>query len=167
MTAAVNELPVDERIPPQNLGAENGLIGALIVEPSLFPIVAPIVRARYFHSPIHAAIYVAIAALANRSVPIDKVSVGEEMRRSGTVVDLEVLGLIGSAMAATITDHASCVWRARIVREKAALRALIAVGEMIVKLGYAGESDAPAAYAEARRLLDAIGRIFEAPSAAA
>jgi len=54
--------PID-RIPPQNLDAEQAVLGALMVDRELVPVVSEIVRREDFYAPHHATLYEIISAL--------------------------------------------------------------------------------------------------------
>ena len=87
-----------DRIPPQNLEAEQAILGSLLVERDLVPIVSEIVEKSDFYAPHHATVYDAIIALYERGEPIDKVSVSEELRRHKLLDEVGGVDLISQLL---------------------------------------------------------------------
>src|SRR5690349_20116017 len=67
------------RTPPHNEDAEKALLGGLLLDPLRVPEVAEEVGAGDFYSPRIDAVYQALLDLAEKSQPIDYVSVGEAL----------------------------------------------------------------------------------------
>ena len=126
--------PID-RIPPQNVDAEQAVLGALMVDRELVPILSEIVRREDFYAPHNATLYDAIGALYERGEPVDKVSVAEELRRRRVLDDIGGLDFLSQLLNAVPTT-ASAEYYARIVSEKAILRALITAGGRISVMGF-------------------------------
>jgi len=124
-----------DRIPPQNLEAEQAILGSLMVERDLIPIVSEIVEKSDFYAPHHATVYDAIIALYERGEPIDKVSVSEELRRHKLLEEVGGVDLI-SQLLNTVPTAASAEYYARVVAEKAILRSLITAGGRIAVMGF-------------------------------
>jgi replicative DNA helicase len=120
-------------LPPQNLEAEQSVLGAVMIdETALVRVMDTRLRPDEFYKEAHGLIYAAILELDENSQPVDLVTLGEVLRKNGT---LEKVG--GAAYLAQLTDAvgtaANVEFYARIVREKAVLRRLIAVSGRIVE----------------------------------
>lgn len=126
--------PID-RIPPQNLDAEQAVLGALMVDRELIPVVSEIARREDFYAPHHATLYDVIVALYERGEPVDKVSVAEELRRRRLLDDVGGLEFLTQLLNAVPTT-ASAEYYAKVVAEKAVLRALITAGGRISVMGF-------------------------------
>ncbi len=124
-----------DRIPPQNLEAEQAILGSLMVERDLVPIISEIVQKSDFYAPHHATVYDAIIALYERGEPIDKVSVSEELRRRKLLDEIGGADFI-SQLLNTVPTAASAEYYGRVVAEKAILRSLITAGGRISVLGF-------------------------------
>jgi replicative DNA helicase len=146
-----------ERIPPQNLEAEQAVLGALMVDRELAPIVSEIVRTADFYAPHHATIYSAILSLYERGEPIDKVSVSEELRRRKVLDDVGGVDYI-SQLLNTVPTAASAEYYARIVAEKAILRALIVAGGRIAGKAFEQPENVEEVVDECERMIFEIGR---------
>jgi replicative DNA helicase len=145
---------------PQNLDAEQAVLGAIMVESELYELVAGIVSEVDFHLPAHATIFLAFGALRAQNKPIEKVSLAEELIRRkqlDEVGGVEVLTQLLEAVATT----ASTEYYAAIVAEKSALRRLQTLGAAV----HRAASDAAADPANVCRLaLDGVRDITERAS---
>ena len=126
--------PID-RIPPQNLDAEQAVLGALMVDREIIPVVSEIVRREDFYAPHHATLYDVVVALYERGEPVDKVSVAEELRRRRLLDEVGGLDFLTQLLNAVPTT-ASAEYYAKVVAEKAVLRSLITAGGRISVMGF-------------------------------
>src|ERR1700761_1130773 len=88
-----------DRIPPQNLEAEMALLGAVLVDRSMFEIAESILKPGDFYASLHDTIFEALQALYRTGRPLDKVALAEELRSRGM---LEKIG--GLAYLSTLLD---------------------------------------------------------------
>ncbi|MFO1011996.1 MAG: replicative DNA helicase [Planctomycetota bacterium] len=128
------------RIPPHNEEAERSLLGGLLLDPLRIPEVAEDVREGDFFSARNDAVYAALLRLAERAEPVDYVSVGESLLAAGM---LQPVGGRAYLVELTncVTSAAHVKHHARIVRETAMLRRLIAESTEIVTEAYATRPD--------------------------
>ena len=139
---------VDESLIPQNLEAEEAILGAILVNPSCLAKVSDSLQAGCFYKPAHRYIYDAMISLFNQNDNIDIVSVSDVLSYEGK---LEASGgrayINDLAQNAITTSNIS--YYAKIIKEKAVKRALINAGSEIVSKGYDLEpSDASLEQAE-------------------
>lgn len=130
-----------ERIPPQNVEAEQSVLGAVLLDRDAAVQCFELLRPEDFYREPHRRIYEAALAVALRSEPVDVITVGDELGRSGhldTVGGLPYLSDLTAAVPAT----ANAPHYARIVAEKGLLRALIRAAAEITDAIYAGTDDA-------------------------
>lgn len=153
---SISNFPTVDRIPPQNLEAEMALLGSILVDREIMGIISEIVRASDFYAHVHESIYSVLEHLYDRGEPLDKITVGEELRRRG---DLEKTGGLSylSSLMDTVQTAASAAYYAKIVREKAVLRSLIHAGTQITQLGYENEEDVEGALDQSEQLVYEIG----------
>lgn len=141
----------EDRPLPENLDAERGVLGAILVLARGALNVLDFLEADEFHSRANHEIFAAMLRLREQHAPIDLVSVSEELRR---VDKLETAN--GAAYIASLGDgipHISHVESyARIVKKKARLREVIFAAHKIVESAY----DA----SDAARLLDEVIESF-------
>ncbi len=133
----------NDRTPPQDMAAEQSVLGAMMISKDAIADVAEVLRGADFYRPSHETIHDAIIDLYGRGEPADMVTVANELQRRG---ELQRIG--GAPYLHTITSSvpiaANAGYYAGIVREKAILRRLVDAGTRIVQFGYAGEGDVDA-----------------------
>ncbi len=146
--------PMSDRLPPQDLEAEQATLGAMLVDAGAVSRALAIVSPEDFYREAHSTIVTAIRDVDERNDPVDMVTIGAELRRNN---QLEALGGAEylSALIGQVPTTAHVVRYATIVAEKAVLRRLIRAGSEIQALGY----EDPEEVAEA--LDQAEARIFE------
>lgn len=124
-----------ERVPPQNVDAEQALLGALMLDKEALFSVVEHVRTSDFYKEAHRIIFDCLLTLNDRNEPVDLVTLVEELRQRG---DLEKVGGISyiASLANSVPTAANAVYYAKIVAEKALLRSLISVSTKIAQHGY-------------------------------
>ncbi|MFM6848951.1 MAG: replicative DNA helicase [Terrabacter sp.] len=166
--------PPDDRLPPQDVGAEQSVLGGMLLSKDAIADCVEQLKGTDFYRPAHELIYDAILDLYGRGEPADAITVSDELTKRG---DLSRIG--GQAylhqLIASVPTAANAGYYAQIVAERAVLRRLVEAGTRIVQLGYAqGGGDVEdvvnAAQAEVYAVADkrggedyaAIGDIIEA-----
>ena len=129
-----------DRTPPQDIAAEQSVIGAMLLSKDAIADVVETLREGDFYRPAHTLIYATILDLYGRGEPADAVTVSAELTKIGE------LGRVGGApylhtLVASVPTAANAGYYARIVRERAVLRRLVEAGTRIVQMGYAGDGD--------------------------
>jgi len=118
------EAPLLEKVPPQNLEAEQATLGAMLVEREAIARVVDLLEPDDFYSPQHQILHRAVIDLFNESTPVDLVTLHSRLQDRGQVEEVGgtsyLLALQEAAPTAAAVTH-----YAKIVREKATLRALI------------------------------------------
>jgi len=145
----------DVRVPPQDLEAEQSVLGAMMLSQDAIRTVIPICRADDFYREAHRKIYNAVVALDDRKEPVDAITLTNELKRSN---DFEMVGGLSAitALIERVPTAANAEYYAQIVREKSAARRLIVAATQVV-------SDAYSENQPIKELLDqAEHRIFEA-----
>jgi replicative DNA helicase len=132
------------RQPPQDLAAEQSVLGGMLLSKDAIADVLERVRPGDFYRPAHQNVYDAILDLYGRGEPADAVTVAAELDRRGT------LRRIGGApylhtLISTVPTAANAGYYAGIVAEKALLRRLVEAGTRVVQYGYAGAEGADVA----------------------
>ena len=140
--AQVAQLSSAAPVPPQNLDAEESVLGAMMLSPGAIGAVSEILDAGDFYRESHAKIYRAALGLYARGEPVDAITLVDELEEKG---DLEDAGgrVRIHELAALVPAAANAAHYARIVREMATLRGLIRSGQEIARLGWErpGETD--------------------------
>ncbi|MDD2823365.1 MAG: replicative DNA helicase [Candidatus Daviesbacteria bacterium] len=124
------------KLPPQNIEAEQSLLGALLIDKDAVIKIAEMVSSYHFYrSEQHGKIYEAIMDLYDKREPIDLVTVTEKLRQ---VECLDIVG--GSAYLTTLVNivptSAHIEHYARIIKEHAIRRGLISQATKLVETAY-------------------------------
>ncbi|ADG83801.1 replicative DNA helicase [Thermincola potens] len=127
-----------EKIPPQNLDAEQSVLGAMLIDKESIIKVSEILRPEDFYRDAHKHIYEAMLDLSERNEAVDLITLTEELRQRGFLDQVGGAAYV-AGLATMVPTAANVEYYARIVEEKALLRNLINVATRIVALGY--ESD--------------------------
>lgn len=145
-----------ERVPPQSLEAEMAVLGSMLMEEEAIPIGVELLLPEYFYREAHRRIFQAMVQLFSRQKPVDLVTLTEELKARE---ELESVG--GSHYLASLTTvvptAANIQHYAKIVKEKATLRHLIATATQIVGECYDNQEDVEALLDKAEQLLFEIG----------
>lgn len=128
------------RLPPQNLEAEQCVLGSILLRPGTLAKSLEIVTPDDFYKDAHKIIYERLTALFEVNEPQDLITIANSLKDAGK---LDQVG--GPAYLATLTDivpvAANINYYARIVREKSILRRLIATGTDIATRCYEEQND--------------------------
>ena len=122
-------------IPPQNLDAEESVLGAMMLSPGAIGAVSEILDAGDFYRESHSKIYRAALALYARGEPVDAITLVDELEQRGELEDAGGRSRVHE-LAALVPASANAGHYARIVREMATLRGLIRAGGEISQLGW-------------------------------
>jgi replicative DNA helicase len=125
------------QVPPQNLDAEESVLGAMMLSPAAIAAVSEVFSpdGREFYRESHARMYRAALALYAKGEPVDAITLVDELDERG---ELEEVGgkVRVHELAALVPASANAGHYAQIVKEAATLRGLIRVGGEIAQLGW-------------------------------
>jgi len=132
------ERPADrqfDRTPPQDVAAEQCVLGGMMLSKDAIADVVEILRGGDFYRPVHTTIFEAVLDLYGRGEPADPITVAAALADTGE------LGRVGGApylhtLISSVPTAANAAYYARIVAERAVLRRLVEAGTRIVQLGY-------------------------------
>jgi replicative DNA helicase len=122
-------------VPPQNLDAEESVLGAMMLSPGAIGAVSEILDAGDFYRESHAKVYRAALALYARGEPVDAITLVDALEERNELEDAGGRVRIHE-LAALVPATANAAHYARIVREMATLRGLIRSGQEIARLGW-------------------------------
>lgn len=147
-----------DRLPPQNLEAERGVLGSILLWNEAIDEVAEFLHADHFYSDAHRRIYGAIQQLHERGIRgIDALTLAEELERRSELEEIGGPTYLHDVLEA-VPHAAHAKYYANIVREKFVQRSLISACSEILRDTYdaAQETEEILASAEQR-----IFRILE------
>lgn len=128
------------KIPPQNLEAEQSILGSILLENSAINSVLEFLAPGDFYSEAHRKIFQAAIDLSEKNEPVDLITLSSALKDKNW---LDTVG--GSAYLASLVDNipsaANVVNYAKIVKEKSILRGLIGSATEIINSCYETGSD--------------------------
>lgn len=140
---------------PSHLMAERAVLGSILMDGMAFNHAAEVLSADDFHADAHRRIFRAMRALSEGSRAIDFLTLGEALERGG---ELEAVG--GHAYLITLTDglprSVNIEHYARIVKDRAISRRLLAAAQSISSACLAGSEESATILEQAERLIFAI-----------
>lgn len=130
-----------ERMLPQNVDAEQGLLGSILIDASALEVVNEFMRSGYFYRDAHQEIYSAILRVHARNEAVDFITVGEELERTGKD---EATG--GSDYLTSLINYvptsANAEYYAHIIERKWQSRELISAAGRIAASAYEEDENA-------------------------
>jgi len=113
-----------DKLPPQNLEAEQSILGAILIDNDALPRVLEIIDPEDFYKLSHRKIFSAMTDLFDKNEPIDLITLTDHLKR---INDMEAVGGLSylSSLVAMTPTAANVRYHSHIVREKALLRGLL------------------------------------------
>jgi replicative DNA helicase len=122
-------------VPPQDIDAEESVLGAMLVSQNAIAIVSEILRSDDFYRRSHATIYRTILEMYGRGDVVDTITLTSALGSRGLLDDVGGKAVVHT-LAATVPAAANARHYAQIVRDTATCRGLIRAGTEIATLGY-------------------------------
>ncbi|HWX41745.1 MAG TPA: replicative DNA helicase [Blastocatellia bacterium] len=133
MTRAASSDPFIEKGLPSSVESERSILGAILLDNALCNQAIEMLRREEFFLDSHRKIYTKMISLAERVMPIDFVTLTDELRRAG---EFEQVG--GATYIASLIDGVprtdTIEHYAKIVKSKAMLRRMISASNQIIAL---------------------------------
>ena len=151
------------KLPPQNLEAEQSVLGGILIENEAINRVMEILDADDFYRDGHRKIFNALINLSERDEPADLITLTNELRK---IDQLDSIG--GASYLASLIDSvptaANIEYYAKIVKEKSILRKLIQTSTEIITQSYEDRGDVEVFLDEAERAIFDISEKRVRPS---
>ncbi|MEG1345433.1 MAG: replicative DNA helicase [Acidaminococcaceae bacterium] len=141
-----------DRIPPQNIEAEQAVLGAMMLDKEAISKATELLVAEDFYRQDHRVLFGAIVELFNKNQPVDMVTVTEVLKREGKLEDIGGIQFI-TYLANAVPTAANVSYHAKIVSEKALLRQMIGVATQIASKGYEADEDVATILDDAERMV--------------
>lgn len=148
-----------DRLPPQNLDAEESVLGALLIDKDAIIRVAASLSPAHFYKDANGEIYAAILSLFEHREPSDLVTVPNELRKKKKLEEIGGLTYL-STLASRVPTSANVEYYANIVRDNYLKRQLIVVGGKISESVFADNSSSRELLDKAERSLFGISQEY-------
>lgn len=148
-----------QRLPPQNLEAEQAVLGSLLLDKDAIIKIADKISAEDFYDERHAIVYRAIIDLYEQRSAIDVLTLSSRLKEGDS---LEKVG--GTSYLATLVNivpsSAHVIHYAEIVRKKGTQRRLIAQSNEIISLSYTDDMDLESMLDKAEQKLFSVSQKY-------
>ena len=141
-----------DRVPPQNIEAEQAVLGAMMIDREAISKATELLRDNDFYRQDHRAVFQVIVDLFNSNQAVDMVTVTEALKKAGKLEDVGGIQFI-TYLANAVPTAANVSYHAKIVEEKSLLRQLISVSTQIAGSGYEGSEDVNTLLDNAERMI--------------
>jgi len=146
-----------DRIPPQSIEAETSTLGSMLIDRDAIAKVIDILEPEDFYKEAHRAVYEAICMLFEKGEPADLITVTEALREQGKLDKVGGAVFI-SSLANSVPTAANVEYYAKIVKDRAILRALVKAGTSIAASAYEASTDVEVALDEAEQAIFQIAQ---------
>lgn len=146
-----------DRLPPQNIEAEQSVLGALMLDKDGIIKVADILIIEDFYKGSHQKIYSAMLDLYERREPIDLLSLTSRLREKNQLEEIGSSSYL-TELVNSVPTSAHIQHYARMIQRKRILRDLIGAASQISSLGYQEVDDVESLVDEAERKIFAIAQ---------
>ncbi len=142
----------EERLPPQNVDAEQSVLGSILIDRDAVVRVAGFLRPEDFYREAHRTIYQATLDLFERREPADFVLLCDELERRGRLEQIGGPGYLTSLIN-MVPTAVNVEFYGHVVERCAVLRRLISAGGQIAGVAYDMQHDAELAVDKAEQIL--------------
>nr|WP_211236617.1 replicative DNA helicase [Arthrobacter castelli] len=132
--------PEFARTPPQDLVAEQSVLGGMMLSKDAIADCVEVLRGNDFYRPAHESIYDAICDIYSRGEPADAVTVADELTKRKEISRVGGPAYLHTLIS-SVPTAANASFYADIVRERSVLRRLVDAGTRIVQLGYGNDGE--------------------------
>lgn len=147
------------KVPPQNIEAEQSVLGALMLDKDAIIKIANLIRLGDFYKDDHNIIYEAMIDLYEKREPIDLLSLSNRLEEKNQLYKVGGSSYLSSLVNAVATSS-NIVHYAKVVQKKSTLRKLILTASEIVELGYKESEDVEKLLDEAEQKLFAVSQKY-------
>jgi len=130
-----------KKTPPHSLEAEKTVLGGILVNNESLNVVMSIITPEDFYKESHQKIIERISALVDKGLPVDLLSLSEEMQRAGLLEEAGGMAYLSSLMDG-VPKSLNVEYYAQIIKEKALLRRLIISSAKIITASYEQKEEA-------------------------
>jgi len=142
-----------EKLLPQNIDAETGVLGSIIIDPAVLDPIARFLRPSDFYRDAHRLIYESVLRVSRSGTPADFITICDDLERQGKLEDVGGASYITSLINGVPTSG-NVEYYGRIVERCSILRRLIHAAGKIAALAYEyTEQDVAGALTQAEKLI--------------
>lgn len=148
----MNMLPLKDKVPPNNLEAEQATLGALLLDAEAVGTVIRFLRPDNFYSLQNQKIFQAIISLFNKGQRADLITITEELRSTGILDAAGGPGYVAS-LTDTVPTSANVEYYAKVVLESSVRRQLLTISSRIIADAHDDAIESRAVLEQAQKLV--------------
>ena len=130
----------DTRVAPNNMEAEQSVLGGMLLSQEAVADVLEVVAGVDFYAPKHELIFNSIVSLFGRGEPTDVIAVTDHLNKEGNLLKAGGADYLHS-LTSFVPTAANASYYGKIVADKAILRRLIDAGTKIAQSGYESQGE--------------------------
>ncbi len=130
-----------KKTPPHSPETEKTVLGGILVNNKNLNVVLSIISIEDFYKEANRSILKAIESLVDKGRPVDLLTLAEELKKEGILEEVGGVSYLSSLMDG-VPKSLNIEYHARIIKEKALLRRLIASSSEIISASYGQKEDA-------------------------
>jgi len=135
------DLTLLKKVPPHSLEAEKTVLGGILVNNKNLNVVLSIISPEDYYKDTNRKILDKIIVLVDKNLPVDLLTITEELQKAGELDDVGGASYVSSLMDG-VPKSLNIEYHARIIKEKALLRRLILSSAKIISSSYEQKEDA-------------------------
>uniref|UniRef100_A0A7V3J9E4 Replicative DNA helicase n=1 Tax=candidate division CPR3 bacterium TaxID=2268181 RepID=A0A7V3J9E4_UNCC3 len=147
------------RVPPQNIEAEQSVLGSLLLDKDAIIKVVDMLSPEDFYKEAHGMIYKAVLTLYEKKMPIDVVTLTDQLEKEGILAEVGGASYL-TTLVNSVPSASRVVHYASIVQQKAILRRLIQAASNTLELGYQEDKELELILDEAERNIFSVSKKF-------
>jgi len=147
------------KIPPQNIEAEQSVLGSILMDKDAILKVADILVPDDFYHEDHGEIYTCILKLFEKRKPIDLVTLTDELEKDKKLKEVGGATYL-TTLVNSVPTAAHVATYANLVHQKATLRRLISAATSIAELGFEEQMDIETVLDKAESSLFAVSQKY-------
>ncbi|NPV89209.1 MAG: replicative DNA helicase [Firmicutes bacterium] len=148
---------ITDKQPPESLEAEQYVLGAMLLDSEIIPLIMGILNPEDFSRAGHRDIYAAMILLNQENRPVDLITLVEELKKDSKLDRVGGIEYV-TYLSSLVPTSAAADHHARIVKEKSLLRSLIDLSQHFLHRGFDGREDAIALLGEAEQRIVQISQ---------
>ncbi len=148
---------LQHRLPPQNLEAEQCVLGSVLMQQGALVKVLEILSPEDFYREAHKTIYATMVALFEKNEPQDPITVSSHLKDRNKIAEVGGVAYLAS-LTNIVPVAANVAYYAKIIKQKAILRRLIQTSTEIASRAYEEQDDIDSLVEESERAIFEISR---------
>ena len=131
---------VIDRTPPASSDIERAVLGAMLIDKAAVGKAIELITEESFYKPVHQAIFRVLTDLYDQNIPIDQLTVAEQLRQRGQLDSVGGETTIAALMNET-ASAANIEYHCEILKDKAVLRKIITLTSSVQNMCYDEKAD--------------------------